>query len=234
VLGCSTAGIDQEFIKQMMRLGAPFDVLTIHPYRGGLDDCGFVDELHRTSELARQGDGTVRPVWITEMGWPTYTPHNTMKAGYAVTTQRRQAELIVRAYVDAIVSGVVPNISWYDFRNDGDEPYDPELNMGIVLRDFRPKPACRAYATMTKLLKGRRFDKDLSRADLALFRFVGADGSVVTVLWAVGPDATVELDGAGPMLLTNLMGETQRLLPANGKVSVAVRHEVPAFVTPGP
>jgi hypothetical protein len=33
VLGCSTAGIDLDFIRRTMELGATFDVLTIHPYR---------------------------------------------------------------------------------------------------------------------------------------------------------------------------------------------------------
>ena len=42
-----------------------------------------------------------------------------------------------------------PNISWYDFRNDGSDPFNFEHNMGIITRDFRPKPAYRAYATMT-------------------------------------------------------------------------------------
>ena len=95
------------------------------------------------------------------MGWATHTPHNSMAMDFQVTTQRRQAELIARAYIDAIASNVAPNISWYDFRNDGDDPFNFEHNMGIVTRDFRPKPAYRAYATMTRMLRGLKLEKDL-------------------------------------------------------------------------
>ncbi len=154
VLGCSTAGIDRGFIRKTMELGGPFDILTIHPYRGHLDDQEFIGDLHKVADLAKRPDGSRRPVWITEMGWATHMPHNSLAMDFQVTTQRRQAELIARAYIDAIASNVAPNISWYDFRNDGDDPFNFEHNMGIITRDFRPKPAYRAYATMTRMLRG--------------------------------------------------------------------------------
>jgi hypothetical protein len=37
VLGLSTAGIDFDYIHRMLELEAPFDILTIHPYRRILD-----------------------------------------------------------------------------------------------------------------------------------------------------------------------------------------------------
>ncbi len=52
VLGLSTAGIDYRFIKDMLARKAPFDVLTIHPYRGTLDDRAFIDDLKRVSDLS--------------------------------------------------------------------------------------------------------------------------------------------------------------------------------------
>ena len=82
VLGCSTAGIDQDFIRRTIELGAPFDILTIHPYRSRLDDRQFVAELRQVADLARRDDGAVRPVWITEMGWGTHTPHNGSAEGF--------------------------------------------------------------------------------------------------------------------------------------------------------
>ena len=154
VLGCSTAGIDRDFIQKTMELGGRFDILTIHPYRGHLDDRDFISDLHKVADLAKRPDGSLRPVWITEMGWATHTPHNSMATDFSVTTQRQQAELIARAYIDAMASSVTPNISWYDFRNDGNDPFNFEHSMGIVTRDFRPKPAYCAFATMTRMLTG--------------------------------------------------------------------------------
>ena len=149
VLGCSTAGIDAKFIKRTIELGAPFDALTIHPYRKSLDDVAFVRELRETAEIAKRADGTLRPMWITQMGWGTHTHHNGEQASFSVTTQcGTRLGPIARTYLDAIASGVVANTCWYDFRNDGNDPFNFEFNMGIVDHDFRPKPAYRAYATL--------------------------------------------------------------------------------------
>ena len=129
VLGCSTAGIDTRFIEQTLALGAPFDVLTIHPYRPVLDDTAFARELRDVQRLVAP-----RPVWIAEMGWATQTEHNALRADFAPNSERRQAELLARTYLGALVSGAVANVSWYDFRNDGDDPFDFEANLGVVTR----------------------------------------------------------------------------------------------------
>jgi hypothetical protein len=239
VLGCSTAGIDHNFIKLTMKLGAPFDILTIHPYRGHLDDRSFIGDLLKVAELVKKPDGSPRQVWITEMGWATHTPHNSMAMDFKVTTQRRQAELIARAYVDSIASNVAPNISWYDFRCDGDDPFNFEHCMGIITRDFRPKPAYCAYATMTRMLKGLKVEKTLNLgADVIAYRFGSAvalaslpAGRSVICLWSAAGNRTVSLPATKPMVVTGLMGDTEKLAPAGGNVSVALRSEVPVFVT---
>ncbi len=155
VLGLSTAGIDYRFIQQMLALKAPFDVLTIHPYRKVLDDQAFIDDLKKVSDLVRLPDGRRRPVWLTEMGWATHVPHNALGQDFQPNTQRAQAELIARSYLCAIVSGVEPRTFWYDFRNDGDDPLYFEHNMGIIYRDFRPKPAYIAFATLAERAPGQ-------------------------------------------------------------------------------
>ena len=81
VLGISTAGIDFDFIQKMQQLQAPFDVLTIHPYRSKLVEIEFISELKRASEMAVLPGGKQRPVWITEMGWTTYTSPQFMGSG---------------------------------------------------------------------------------------------------------------------------------------------------------
>jgi GH35 family endo-1,4-beta-xylanase len=231
VLGCSTAGIDQSFIKKMMELGAPFDILTVHPYRGHLNDKEFISDLQKVADLVKRPDGSLRPVWITEMGWATHTPHNSMAMDFQVTTQRRQAELIARAYIDAIASNVAPNISWYDFRNDGNDPFNFEHNMGIITRDFRPKPAYRAYATMTRLLHGLKLEKELDLGEgVVAFRF-GAQGKPsVTALWSISGDKTVALPANNAMKLTGLMGDSEQVPSEGGKVILPLRNETPVFV----
>jgi hypothetical protein len=215
-----------------MELGGRFDILTIHPYRGHFDDRDFIADLRNVADLAKRPDGSRRPVWITEMGWATHTPHNSMAMDFQVTAQRRQAELIARAYLDAIASSAASNISWYDFRNDGDDPFNFEHNMGIITHDFRPKPAYRAFATMTRMLRGLKLEKELDLGEgLVAFRYAAQGKPSVTALWSIAGDKTVALPADKAMTLTGLMGDTERFLSEGGKVNVPLRNEIPVFIS---
>jgi len=231
VLGCSTAGIDQEFIKLTMKLGGRFDALTVHPYRGRLDDRRFIKELRDTATLARLPNGKLPKIWITEMGWATHTPHATLNSGFLATSERRQASLIVRTYVDTIQSGVVANTCWYNFRNDGIDPYNFEFNLGVITRDFRPKPAYRTYATMTTLLKGMTPKEDLKLGpDIIATRFASKSGESVICLWSVKGTRTARVPSAKPMQRINAVGESKIVHARGGVIAVPLREEVPVFL----
>ena len=232
VLGCSTAGIDQKFIRRVLDLGAPFDILTIHPYRTTLDDRAFLTDLERAADLVRLPAGRRREVWITEMGWTTNVPHNTLSQDFKPVTERRQAELLARAYLDAIASGVAPNISWYDFRDDGTDPTNFEHNLGIVSRDFAPKPAYRALAILTQLLRGTRpaDHPDLGH-DVIAYRFRNAGGKrSVCALWSLEAEQSVTLRAAGDAEEVDLMGGRRLLKADSGLVRVRLRPLRPTFV----
>ena len=232
VLGCSTAGIDLDFIRRTMELGAPFDVLTIHPYRSRMDDRRFIADLREAADVAKQADGTLRPVWITEMGWATHVLHNGSAQGFRVTTQRDQACLIARSYIDAIASGVTPNISWYDFRNDGTDPFNFEHNMGIVSRDFHPKPAYRAYATVATMLDGLHVDREVKLGEHVLaYRFTADEGkSPVLAVWSTAGEQSIELPATRDVLLVDLMGNRTMLELTDGTVGVALHSDTPVFL----
>lgn len=228
VLGCSTAGIDLKFIRRTMELGAPFDILTIHPYRGALYDEGFVANLQEVATLTRP-----RPLWITEMGWGTHVPHNSMGSDFVETSQREQAALLARAYLDAIGSGVVANMSWYNFRNDGDDPLNFESNMGIMERDFMPKPAYRAFAVMTLLLHDKFQARPLRPGDGVIgyqFQSGAKDDKPVIALWKADKDELFEFPSQASMVLTDLMGDSRPLTSEQGKVRVPLRKDVPVFL----
>ncbi len=232
VLGCSTAGIDLDFIRRTMELGAPFDVLTIHPYRSRMDDRQFIADLQEAAEVVKLANGERRPVWITEMGWATHVLHNDSSAGFRVTTQRDQACLIARSYIDAIASGVAPNISWYDFRNDGTDSFNFEHNMGIVTRDFRPKPAYRAYATVATMLDGLHVDGELNLGEnVFAYRFVDGEGeSTVLALWSTLGQQTIRLPATEDHILVDLMGGHTTLEPIDGGITMPLRANMPVFL----
>lgn len=234
VLGLSTAGIDHKFISRMLELKAPFDVLTIHPYRKFLDDAAFIDDLKKVSAQVQRPDAPRRPVWLTEMGWSTCSPHNTLRQDFAPTTLRAQAQLIARSYLCAIVSGVEPRTFWYDFRNDGVDPIYFEDQMGIVYHDFRPKPAYNAYATLTRVLRGKRLAGPVSAPQGVLaFEFrtrAGESGSTIAV-WSSRPNTTVELPVSAPRVTcVNTIGEETQLQAQAGKISLELQQDSPVYL----
>ncbi len=92
-----TAGADSNFIDAAYRAGAKdcFDILAIHPYCAPQPPEFFLDEaLGRIrGVMARYGDAD-KPLWITEMGWPTHTAtlpeQNLLLTGLRVAQPQRR------------------------------------------------------------------------------------------------------------------------------------------------
>jgi hypothetical protein len=189
------------------------------------------------SDLVRRSDGTRRPVWLTELGWPTYSPHNTLRQSFAPTTLRAQAELIVRCYLLAIGSGIEPRTFWYNLRNDGEDPFYFEHQMGIVNRQFQPKPAYRAYATLTQMLDSLTLERELDfGSDTLAFSFVdkAKPDRRVIALW--NPRRDIEHDlpvRAQRVQRVNAMGETAWLDASNGRVTVRLRRGAVLYLGSG-
>lgn len=239
VLGISTSGIDFDYIQKMQELQAPFDVLTIHPYRSILVESEFISELKRASYMAVLPGGKQRPVWITEMGWTTYTPHNSwVQEGFLPTPLRNQAELIVRTYLSCIISGIDPKVFWYDLRNDGTDPHNFEDNIGIMYKDFSPKPAYIAYSAMTRTLKGMKFISTLAMPE-GVFTGVFEDpmdkNKRIIAIWSPSEDKNVELEVSSLQVsLINTMGELADL-KVTGRdlkkfVSVELKKGAPVYI----
>ncbi|MDO4558775.1 MAG: beta-galactosidase, partial [Planctomycetia bacterium] len=71
------AGVPLDYLEDSLRAGAgeAFDVMNIHPYRGGMVTMKLVNDFQKAIAATRglmekYGVGE-KPVWITEMGWAT-------------------------------------------------------------------------------------------------------------------------------------------------------------------
>jgi hypothetical protein len=227
VIGVSTAHVDLEFVEKAMKLGGKFDAVSVHPYRPTLDDAAYIAELKAAEKL------TGKPVWISEIGWPVHRAGDEHSIDpYYTTTPRQQAGLIVRSYIGALAAGV-KNITWYNFRDDGNDLFFNEQNFGILTEDLRPKPAYRAYATMARMLSGKTFKEQSEPAKgVVAMRFESADDAndAVTVIWSLHEDLSVDLPELTGTSVTNLMGESQDLSPDGGKVRVELMRGMPVFV----
>ncbi|MDO4630138.1 MAG: beta-galactosidase [Planctomycetia bacterium] len=71
------SGAPAEYYEKTLQAGAGefFDVVNIHPYRGGMVSPvaveRFLNELRTFQELTVKYCGKEKPLWITEMGWAT-------------------------------------------------------------------------------------------------------------------------------------------------------------------
>ncbi len=71
------AGVPADFFEKSLEAGAgnSFDVVNIHPYRGGLTTDQridlFADDINAFRKALKKFDLPERPIWITEMGWAT-------------------------------------------------------------------------------------------------------------------------------------------------------------------
>ena len=66
-----------DYYEKSLKAGAGkyFDVINIHPYRGGLTSFSavqkFIGDIQKFHDLTVQYTGADKPCWITEMGWAT-------------------------------------------------------------------------------------------------------------------------------------------------------------------
>ncbi|NOY79724.1 MAG: hypothetical protein GXP31_01835 [Kiritimatiellaeota bacterium] len=218
ILGCSTAGIDTRFIEKVMSAKAPFDILTVHPYRGRLDDRGFIEELRDVRKLVGG-----RPVWITEMGWPTQV---------GGVTELDQARLLSRCYLCVAAAGGNPTVSWYDFREDGADPFYNEHHFGIVRYDLSPKAGYRALATVCNTLGtvATARETPVAKGFLA-WRFEASDRPPTQALWSPDRSGVFLVRGLPEHAVArSFIGRDTPLQVRQGVAFVAVTPGSPVFL----
>ncbi|MBI4580592.1 MAG: beta-galactosidase [Planctomycetes bacterium] len=216
VMGCSTAGIDTDFIRKVIGWGGRFDALTIHPYRGVMDDLQFMQELRDVRRLVDD-----REVWLTEIGFPSQLVDG--------RSERQQASLVARVYLCTAASGAARNVSWYDFRNDGVDPFYNEMNFGLVRHDLRPKPGYTALAMLGRTIGHMRLAGPVDAGpDTYGFRFTDGKTDVVAVC---SPEKGRVFTAAMPkdVQIRDTFGESIRPVWQNGMASVTSDAGFPVY-----
>ena len=180
VIGLATAGIPFDFIEGVLKEGASksMDILSVHPYRYPQtpEASDLAGDLAKVRALMERYGMKGRPLWITEIGWPTHV-------GSTGITPERQANMLVRAYIESISAGV-ETIFWYWFGNDGPDRTYNEHHFGIRFQDGSPKPAYIAYQAMTQNLAGAVFSRSLWAEEKARIRVFSRDKQEIGVFWA--------------------------------------------------
>ncbi|WP_409342640.1 sugar-binding protein [Paenibacillus sp. MBLB4367] len=225
VVGMATAGTPLGWMEEVFKLGGLqyMDAVSIHPYQSQRPPDGIVDAVRNTQSLIRQyNQGQLKPLWFTEIGWPTYS-------GGIGITENTQADYVVRTHVQALGEGV-EKVFWYDLMNDGMKADYHEENFGLLRNandpqgQFTPKPAYAAYAAMTRALIGARFvERESFGPGISSYKF-DKDGRNIRIVWANAPvQAAIHTDS--PIQVADMMGNTETFTPLDGKVYVTLTGE---------
>lgn len=140
-----------------------------------------------------------------------------------------QALYLPRAYLLTLGEGL-QNVFWYEFRDGGNDATYNEHRFGVIRNDLSPKPAYRAYATLTRALgEGRLLEKREVGEGSYCYLF-DAGETLTAAIWRAEGEAAVSIDANGTPTACDYLGEPVELVVKAGKITVTARPEV-TYVT---
>ncbi len=203
VLNGGTARIPHDYLEGLYTAGAApyFDVMSVHPYRtkqspesGGL----YQDLLSLQTLMNRYGDAR-KPIWITEIGWPT---HRLLQLGMRRRfSEDEQAGLLGRALLVAFQAGA-QMVIWYELVAPEDRATDGRDHFGILHRDLQPKPAFHALQALIRARpEGSKVHPGIwHEGGLYYPHWQRPDGALGWALWSISDTTTYQLQWEGPLL----------------------------------
>jgi hypothetical protein len=211
-----------------------WDAWSVHPY-GLRAPEDYIEAYAITRKLMTDAGGQVDRPWInSERGFPV----DKKKEGFAGGDENKlydyQAWHLVRQYLIDLLEGVNLTI-WYEW--GGNEGFALHRASG------EPTPALKAFKVLAAELSGYKLDKRLPTENPRDFvlRFTNRSGGVKLAAWAAAPprespDKTVDhaisipVESAGPLALTQLLGEKGTVEAQGGSISVKLTG-APQYIT---
>lgn len=188
IIGPASSTFPWEFLDVMgeQRVLKRLDAVSVHPYRQTMPETAEQDYARLRLLLHKYVPDRRIPIVSGEWGYST---------AWRGMTEEKQAQYIVRQRLINLACDVPLSI-WYDWRDDGLDPNEPEHHFGTVYRDFRPKPSYLAARQLSRSLAGSHFVCRIATGDprdwVLLFRR-GRDDAVAA--WTTGDSRQVTLRG---------------------------------------
>ena len=210
------ARIDLPYLKRLLEAGGalPLNAIGVHPYRKSGPET-FAAELFPLWGMARGALGDAIEIWDTEWGYASYDyfSQNLSGDGHSAAGRHRQAVLALREALTVWSLGL-PAAVWYDLRDDGGEPRNPEHNYGLLDAANAPKPAMNALIQLSRIAANHSFAGMIAGAPdgVHTMRLDGAADRVF-VVWNDQPDASISMQypRSGEIAATNLFGEPLKI-----------------------
>ena len=147
------SGVDSDFVRQLYLNGVKglFDIVAIHPYRSNYNQTKYTPEetqfgmnnlatdlyIMRSMIRAYQPDSPP-PIWITELGWSTWSEG---------VTEKEQGDYLQRSFILSRLYPQVEKIFWYNLRDDIDTD-DEDKNFGLYNYNWSSKPSASAISQL--------------------------------------------------------------------------------------
>lgn len=208
-VGPATSGFDWAFLQKCFDAGLLnyWDAVSVHPYRQQAPETVLADWSRLRQMIDAKGKSV--PMFSGEWGYST---------AWGGMTEAKQAEYVPRQYLSNLIAGAPLSI-YYDWKDDGPNPADPEHHFGATYRDMRPKPAYRAVQALSKALAGTTYRSRLAQPDpndyVLLFR---KGNEPRLVVWTTGapheltlPTSALKVRVEGPEGETILAGSSAGL-----------------------
>jgi hypothetical protein len=211
VLGITLAGLDEPFLNEVLEAGGYkyLDVISIHPYcaPASPEEAKIYERLNAIHERFSHY-GKPKPIWLTEIGWPT-------NVGGGIT-EERQAQMLTRTYLLSLAAPYIPTVFWYWLGPDGPDQEWAEDRFGTLHQDYSPKPAYLAYRTLTRLLSGVKFCRTLPLGgNIEALEFQHGE-EMITALWSLGGFPQVDVLSTDTVKVYYLEGGEQTFGPCDG------------------
>jgi hypothetical protein len=228
IVGPSLAFIDDGWLSALYQAGglASLDAVSVHPYRESAPESIAADLQQVHARIRQYNSGVDKPLWLTELGWSTFT------SGITETTQ---ADYLTRAEAIALANGV-EKFFWYDLLDDGTNASDREQRFGLFhqpttqIAAAAPKPAAVAQAVFAAALDGRPYSSTEAVPGINSVVF-GTGSNAMRTLWSLTP-TSVAVSATSALTLTEQYGRTVTVTPVDGKVYLDLGTS-PVYLTGG-
>ena len=177
---------------------------------GGVD---LIAKVSHFSNRMRTCFGVEKPVWVTELGehgYP-YDPDNDEHPDDPYWSIKQQARYVVQGYTRGLAAGV-EKLVWFVLVSP---PYDYHAQGLLYQEDWSPKPAFRAYQTLTSELGGYAYVRTLEIPDVEGYVFRDAVQHQKTVAWGI-----LDPDGGDTVPLTFAPTSKLRVVDHLGSVTM--------------
>ncbi|MGQ0762649.1 MAG: cellulase family glycosylhydrolase [Acidobacteriota bacterium] len=223
LIGPATSGIDADFLEACFKGGLLnyWDGVSVHPYRQTNPE-SVADEycvLRETISRYGTASGSER-IKNSSLDMPIISGEWGYSSVWRGMNEQIQGELLARQFLTNVANGIPISI-WYDWRDDGPDPREPEHHFGLVRHRhypgrtpiYDPKPAYHAARTLNTFLNGYTFERRISvgsAGDYVLLFRRGGDYRIAA--WTSSPVThRVTLPGmTGPFRANTFTGEVTR------------------------